>query len=144
MHVYSEEVLSAVTNAMKMNPDKWVVKGLLDDGILTIVPEGTTITLPRPGHKILDDTGQLMENGEWEKLGDLANQLPDFADDISGMTSWLPGSHIPNLTLMAPTSPRLTIYKNSISTFNDIKLDSLLKPHAGCVTWAACHEFPGL
>ncbi|MBP2161596.1 MULTISPECIES: putative adhesin [Asticcacaulis] len=101
-----------------------------------VVPEGTAITLPREGISILDETGQFMERGDWEGLAAAAQRNPRIANDIEGMTTYLPGSTIPDYTLRAPNG--LTIYRNSTTVGGSTPLSTILEPNLGCVSWAAC------
>ena len=73
-----------------------------DSGDL-IVPDGTFITLPRKGARILDETGRYIERGDWDGLAAAAARNPRIARDIEGMATYLPGARIPNYTLTAPT-----------------------------------------
>jgi hypothetical protein len=107
----------------------------------TIVSEGTAITLPRENIKILDETGQFIEAGDWDGLAKAAAQNPRIANDIEGMASYLPGAKVPNYQLSAPTNPPLIILENSTSVQTGTYLDQLLKPQMGCVQWAACAIF---
>ncbi|WP_157496560.1 putative adhesin [Hahella ganghwensis] len=104
-----------------------------------IVPEGTSITLPKPGISILDKTGRYIENGDWVGLGNAARNNERVARDIEGMATWLPGAEIPNYTLSKPTD--LNIYSRSTSTAKATNLDKILSPDMGCVDWAACTAF---
>jgi hypothetical protein len=101
-----------------------------------VIPEGTAVTLPRPGIKILDETGRYIEAGDWDGLAMAAQRNPRIANDIEGMATYLPGAEVPNYTLRAPS--RLTILQNSATVESRTYLDSLLKPNMGCVQWAAC------
>ncbi|MET3722615.1 beta strand repeat-containing protein [Sphingomonas trueperi] len=103
-----------------------------------VVPDGTAITLPRDGIRIAETTGQLMELGDWEGLANAAAHNGRIADDISGMTTYLPGSTIPNYTLKTPDG--LKIYKNSTTVGESTPLQSLLRPGMSCMIWAACTE----
>jgi len=94
--------------------------------------------LPRENIKILDETGRYIEAGDWEGLAKAAAQNPRIANDVSGMTSYLPGAKIPNYQLSAPTNPPLIILENSTSVQTGTYLDQLLAPKMGCVQWAAC------
>lgn len=42
----------------------------------TVVPPGTSVTMARPGVRILDETGRFMEAGDWDGLrGDLSKLI---------------------------------------------------------------------
>jgi len=105
----------------------------------SIVPEGTSITLPREGISIADKTGRYIENGDWSGLMRAANVNERIANDIQGMTTWLPGATVPNYTLTKPNG--LNIYSRSSSTNAPVTLNNLLSPNMGCVNWAACTVF---
>lgn len=79
------------------------------------MPDGTYITLPRPGINILDETGRFIELGDWAGLAQTAKINPRLAGDIEGMATYLPRAEIPNYTLSAQTArgPALHIYGNS-------------------------------
>jgi len=109
----------------------------IGSGDITI-PQGAAVTLPREGINILDTTGRYIEAADWDGLAKAAAQNPRIADDINGMTTWLPGSKVPNYTLSAPTSPPLKIYQNSTTVETRTYLDDLLDQNMGCVDWAAC------
>lgn len=106
-----------------------------------MVPEGTAITLPRDNIRILDETGQLIERGDWNALAAAARRDSRVAQDIEGMTTWLPGAEIPNYILSAPINPPLTILQNSSTVESRTALSTLVKPNMGCVQWAACTEY---
>ncbi|WP_220416885.1 putative adhesin, partial [Enterovibrio norvegicus] len=106
-----------------------------------VVPNGSAVTLPREGIRILDETGRYIEVGDWDGLARAAGQNPRIAKDIEGMTTWLPGAKVPNYTLSAPTNPPLNILQNSTTVESGTTLDRLLQPKMGCVHWAACTEF---
>jgi filamentous hemagglutinin len=110
-----------------------------DDGVF-IVPEGTAVTLPRPGIQILDRTGQYIERGDWQGLAALASRDPRVARDIEGMASWLPGSEIPSYTLFAPDK-KITLFSNSHSVYKPTLLKEIIEPNMGCIQWAVCTEF---
>lgn len=79
------------------------------------MPDGTYITLPRPGINILDETGRFIELGDWAGLAQAAKINPRLAGDIEGMATYLPRAEIPNYTLSAPAArgPALHIDGNS-------------------------------
>jgi hypothetical protein len=106
---------------------------------VTTVPEGSSITLPRTGVKILDETGQYIERGDWVGLAIAAKRNPRIASDLNGMTTWLPGSTVPNYTLKAPTG--LNIHLNSVTVVDATSLKEILSPNMGNVCWAACTAF---
>ncbi|MER0745758.1 RHS repeat-associated core domain-containing protein, partial [Pseudomonas aeruginosa] len=108
-----------------------------------LVPDGTYITLPRPGINILDETGRFIELGDWVGLAQAAKINPRLAGDIEGMATYLPRAEIPNYTLSAPTArgPALHIYGNSTTVEFSTPLEKLLQPGMGCVQWAACTTF---
>jgi hypothetical protein len=135
-HQYAEKVLPGGTGTAFTGHGEYIY----GSGSVA-VPEGTAITLPREGIKILDETGQYIEAGDWEGLANAANKNPRIANDIEGMTTWLPGSKVPNYNLRAPTNPPLTIFENSTSVESRTFLDQLLEPNMGCVQWAACTFF---
>ncbi|HIE1880352.1 TPA: putative adhesin, partial [Pseudomonas aeruginosa] len=107
------------------------------------VPDGTYITLPRPGINILDEAGRFIELGDWAGLAQTAKINPRLAGDIEGMATYLPRAEIPNYTPSAPTArgPALHIYGNSTAVEFSTPLEKLLQPGMGCVQWAACTTF---
>jgi hypothetical protein len=111
----------------------------LDDGYF-IVPQATSITLPRPDISILDRTGIYIEKGDWEGLARLANRDPRVARDIDGMTTWLPGAKVPAYTLFEPDEG-INLLSNSHSVYRPTPLQKILEPGLGCVQWAACTNF---
>ena len=104
-----------------------------------IVPQGTSITMPRMGHQIQDVTGRLMERGDWDGLTALARTNPKVADDLIGMSSYLPGARIPNLTLKAPDG--LTIMRASKTVEDATPLQILIQDAQGNWCWAACTKY---
>lgn len=100
-----------------------------------LVPDGTYITLPRPGINILDETGRFIELGDWVGLAQAAKINPRLAGDIEGMATYLPRAEIPNYTLSAPTArgPALHIYGNSTTV-------EFSTPWKNCYSlgWDAC------
>jgi hypothetical protein len=110
--------------------------------ILMRPTKGLRLTaLPRDGIKILYEAGRYIEAGDWNGLAKAAIQNPRIANDIDSMTTWLPGSKVPNYTLSAPTNPPLRIFQNSTSVESKTCLDQLLQPNMGCIQWAACTKF---
>ena len=105
-----------------------------------IVQEGSSITIPRPNINIYELTGQYMEAGDWVGLMNAAKTNPRIARDIEGMTTHLPGSVVPNYTLMPPTES-FTIMQNSTTVSTDTLLEDFLKSNQGCLVWAACTKF---
>ncbi|MGI4935820.1 MAG: putative adhesin [Janthinobacterium lividum] len=105
-----------------------------------VVPQGTSITLPRPNISILDTTGVYIESGQWDKLAAAARRDPRIADDILGMTTWLPGARVPAYTLFEPDSG-INLLGNSHSVIWPTPLRQLLEPNLGNVQWAACTSF---
>ncbi len=135
-HQFAQEVLPGGTGTALTGHGEYV----FGSGNV-VVPKGTAITLPREGIKILDETGRYIEAGDWNGLAKAASQNPRIANDIEGMTTWLPGSKVPNYTLSAPTNPPLRIFQNSTSVESRTFLDQLLQPNMGCIQWAACTKF---
>ncbi|MGV8744074.1 hypothetical protein ACV35G_31315, partial [Pseudomonas aeruginosa] len=54
------------------------------------VPDGTYITLPRPGINILDETGRFIVLGDWACLVQAAQINPRLSGDLEGMATYLP------------------------------------------------------
>lgn len=108
-----------------------------------IVPQGTAVTLPRRGIRILDETGGFIERGDWDGLAAAARTNPRIARDVEGLATYLPGASVPNYTLKAPTnrSPALRIYSRSTTVEDATPLSQLLDAHMGPCEWAACTEF---
>lgn len=52
------------------------------------------------------------------------------------MTTWLPGSEVPDYILTKPSN--LNVYSKSITTSEPAYLKEILKSDMGCVDWAAC------
>jgi YD repeat-containing protein len=132
-HKYATDVLEGGTG------DAWAGHGSRRPGSLsgtTTVPEGTTLTMPRDGISISDETGRYMEAGDWEGLAKAAETNPKIADDIEGMASHLPGAEVRTYTLRAPN--RLTVYENSFTVEDPASLGDLLQPNQGHRVWAAC------
>lgn len=104
-----------------------------------LIPEGTSLTIPRDGIKILDRTAGYIERGDWDGLIELAKVDPRVADDVFGMATYLPGSRVPNYTLKAPVS--LRVYQASDTVEDATSLLNLLEKNMGNRCWAACTEF---
>ena len=133
-HQYAQEVLPGGSGTAYAGHGEYTY----GSGV-AIVPKGTAITLPRPGIKILDETGRYIEAGDWEGLAKAAQRNPRIANDIEGMATHLPGAEVPNYTLSAPS--RLKILQESTTVESRTHLDSLLKADSGCVEWAACTAY---
>jgi RHS repeat-associated protein len=89
----------------------------------TVVPDGTTLKVYSPhGGTISDSTGLAIELG----LGPAA------------VTTYGPGSVVPNYTLKPPTG--LTVMSGSTTVDAPTQLSGLLQPGMGTVNWAACTE----
>jgi hypothetical protein len=112
---------------------------LRDDGYF-IVPQATSITLPRPDISILDKTGKYIEKGDWEGLANLARRDPRVAKDLDGMATWLPGAKVPAYTLFEPDAG-INLFSNSHSVRRPTPLQEILEPGLGCIQWAACTNF---
>jgi hypothetical protein len=122
---------------------------LLGRGYFT-APDGTTVVMPRPGIGIADSTGRLLESlksvGELEVVlrtgrspsGDILT--PRNLRDLNGYQVVKPGEGGYNYTLLHPGADDipLTIYSNSSTTLQPVRLSELLEPDMGCVFWAAC------
>jgi len=104
-----------------------------------IVPRGASVTTPRMGRQIQDLTGRLMERGDWEGLSALAKTNPKVADDLIGMSTYLPNAKIPNLTLKAPDG--LTIMRSSKTVVDATPLRVLIQDAQGNWCWAACMKY---
>ena len=110
-----------------------------EDGTM-FVPEGTAVTIARPGVALPDRAGQLMEQGRWEDLGKLVEvDAEDGAirNSVQGMATHLPGAPIKKYTLTAPDE-KINASKNSISVNKPTNIEDIIEPDQGCVTWAAC------
>ena len=103
----------------------------------TTIPEGTSLTMPR-SFGIQDRTGRYMERGDWDGLAERALVDSQVAGDIRGLSSYLPGAEVPNLTLTAPNG--LKIHGNSITVEDPVLLGHLLEPNTGNWVWAACQK----
>lgn len=114
--------------------------GKFQDSPSFVVPEGSAVTLPRADISILDRTGQYIEKGDWEGLAALAKVNPRVANDIEGMTSWLPGAEVPGYTLFPPDKA-INLFSQSHSVYQPTPLQQILEPNLGCVQWAACTSF---
>jgi RHS repeat-associated protein len=122
----------------------------------TTVPEGTTITIwTGEGSGIKDRMGQLIESGDFDAIF----ATPEFVERmyqgkvvsfrkgnvdflVGGAVSHLPGAEAPNITLLAPSSPGLTILENSTTVEDPTPLSNLLEPNMGHMHWAACFAKP--
>ncbi len=116
--------------------------GINSDGTLptTIVPEGTSLTIPVGHNRGLNDTaGQLIESGDVTGGMQLQNRLNNATD---GSRTYLPGSEVPNYVLTEPDNPFFVNpvhpLQNSITVTKPTPLSDLLQPNMGCVNWAAC------
>ncbi len=88
---------------------------------------------------MLDETGRYLEQGDWEGLLNAARANPEIARNIEGMTTYLPGSKVPDYTLVRPKG--LAIMNESTTVDGPKRLSELLAPNTGHVNWAACTEF---
>ena len=79
-----------------------------------------------------------MERGDWDGLAERALVDSQVAGDIRGLSSYLPGAEVPNLTLTAPNG--LKIHGNSITVEDPVLLGHLLEPNTGNWVWAACQK----
>lgn len=102
-----------------------------------IVPKGTSITLPRDNHSILDFTGKLIEQGDWDTLSKYAAANERVAQDLNGMATWLSGARVRNYTL-APPDGEIGMMSRSHSVADYTDLSDILDPGMGNVNWAAC------
>ena len=105
----------------------------------TIIPEGTSLTIVRPGVSITEPVGQLLEMGDWDGLIALAKRNPRVAKDLEGMVTQLPGKEVPNLICAAPD--KLTVFRKSTTVEDPTSLRDLLKENMGNRVWAASTEY---
>lgn len=117
-----------------------------------VVPQGTTVVLPRQGITIYDSTGRLLENVN--SVDELNRAIatgvgpngqiltPRNLRDLQGYQVVQPGQTGPNLTLLDPgfQGKTLNIMQNSTTTLAPTRLSDLLEPNMGCVFWAACTQ----
>lgn len=114
-------------------------------------PPGTTVITPRPGIRIAESTGQLLENVTSVKqlddilvagTGPTGPLIPRNYQDLKGYNVFAPGESGPNYTLLNPGygGKNLVIFKNSTTTEKPTHLSDFLQPNMGCVIWAACTE----
>lgn len=89
--------------------------------------------------KLSDRVGQLIENGQYDDLMQLAMKDRRVMQQIEGAASYLPGSRVPNYTLRTPDN--LTIFQRSLTVDSSTQLSQLLRPGMGHVEWAACTVF---
>lgn len=111
-------------------------EGYEADGFMN-VPEGTAVTIPRPGVALPDVAGKLIEAGRWEDLGVLVNTKKEIAMSISGMATHLPGAPIKKYTL-TPPDEKINAMGNSISVDRSTNIENIIEPDQGCVVWGAC------
>ncbi|MFF2526646.1 putative T7SS-secreted protein [Streptomyces liangshanensis] len=94
-----------------------------------VVPPGTSISFyVEHGEKIPGLNGVAVEGGSY----------PGAAVETFG-----PGERIPNYTLGPPTAmgrSGFTVYENSLTVADKVRLDELLEEGMGTVHWAACRE----
>jgi len=82
------------------------------------------------GEGLKNSAGLLIEQGRYEEI-DIAL--------IEGARTYLPGSEVPNYTLMAPND--LPVYANSITVEDATFLSDLLRDRLGHFDWAACTRY---
>jgi len=80
-----------------------------------------------------------MEQGDWDSLLALAKNNPKVADDLIGMSTYLPGAKIPNVTLKAPDG--LSIMRASKTVVEATPLRVLIQDSQGNWCWAACMKY---
>ena len=98
---------------------------------ITIVPRGTTVNFwTEHGKPISDALENAIETGAPVTL--------DLFPEEVGASSYLPGSVVPNYTLLPPVG--LNIMGNPITVTTPTSLSTLLKPRMGNVNWAACRS----
>lgn len=117
-----------------------------------VSPPGTTVITPRPGIKIADSTGQILENVKSvEHLESILNSgvgpngqilVPRNFVDLEGYNVVSPGQTGFNYTLLHPAydNKLLNIFSKSTTTDIPTHLSIFLEPNMGCVFWAACTQ----
>ncbi|MBB5020580.1 hypothetical protein HNQ59_003901 [Chitinivorax tropicus] len=124
-----------------------------------VVPDGTTLVLPKTGIKISDTTGRVLETIDLERLaaaGPKARNrlIREHLDDMDITNSRIrnrviadlqdlqvvkPGNSVPNFTVKTPDG--LKIFQNSTTVELSTPLRDLLRPNAGVCGLATCTEF---
>ncbi len=107
------------------------------DGTLptTIVPEGTSVTVPiGPGKFLDDEAGQLIESGD--VLSGMKVQEEYFPGTTTGAQTYLPGAEIPDYVVHPGDD--LGLLPGSITVDTPTPLSDLLKPNMGCMNLATC------
>ena len=117
-----------------------------------VSPPGTTVITPRPGIKIADSTGQILENVKSvEHLESILSSgvgpngqilVPRNFADLAGYNVVAPGQTGFNYTLLNPAyeNKLLNIFSKSTTTNVPTHLSTFLEPNMGCVFWAACTQ----
>jgi len=101
---------------------------------ITYVPKQTSVTVwTQHGKTISDGLGNAIETGAPISI----KRFPE----IIGARSYLPGSVIPDYTLVPPDF-NITIKGNPTIVATETRLSRLLKPNMGNVNWAACLYLP--
>jgi hypothetical protein len=101
-----------------------------------VVPNGTSITMPAHNVALPDYFGRLMEAGDWDTIGRFLRNNA-FENELSGMTTWLPGARIPRYELLPPDAS-IKVLQNSISVSADVEMMNILQPNMGNIIWASC------
>jgi len=103
----------------------------------TVVPEGVALTLPgEAGLELWEGAAQFVEAGDWEAIASSSR----WSNLLSGTTTYLPGSTVPNL-ILTPAVDMVTL-PGSFTVGADTSLSTLLNGARGLCVWAACRSVP--
>jgi len=102
---------------------------------MTVVPEGTSITIPiGQGNELYDEAGQLIESGDI--FSGMNFQFELDPDSITGAQTFLEGAEVPNY-LVHP-GPDLNLLEGSVMVPAPTNLSDILQPNMGCMNLATC------
>jgi RHS repeat-associated protein len=100
-----------------------------------VVPEGSPVSYwTLDGHAILDETGRLIEQGNYATIA----ADPILTADVEGAFTALPGSDAFEVLVSPPRG--LTVMRNSMTVYRPTPLSEIVGPNMGVVDCAFCLE----
>lgn len=110
-------------------------------------PDGTSVTVLRPGVEVDDSIGRLIASGDWESLAQLMLEGDPLVEPLLGSRTHLPNTLMPERIIYPPGGrygDPLTVHENSTTFGVPKRLSEVLMPNQGNIVVAACSKIENL